>query len=231
MGFLRLAGLIFSFWLAAKYYQTVANWLADQWGWADTISSLLQPLIKLPGPFNSPEILKLPVGLLQKISSQIPLPSPWPDIIAQLSQIGSNQTVEQAINLVIAQGILKIVAFIGLFAMAKFVIGLVLSLVSVILAFSPFGLGDKVIGILFGLAAGVTIIFLIITVLVPLQIPLALLGSDGLVGLLGKGISNSYLINEFSPLVKELKIIPPLIPEFSSQFLFKSIPTGPGTEI
>lgn len=230
-GVIRLAGLLLSFGAAVFYHVKVARWLADQWGWADSIAQFLKPLVKLPDPFNSPEILKLPVGLLEKISDQINLPSPWTDIIAQLSLLGPHHTVSHAVNLLLAHGILKILAFLGIFILVKTAINLITSMIAVVLKFSPLGPLDKLAGFALGFLAGVVIILVIITVLVPLQVPLALLGMQGLAAALAKGISGSFFMAQFGPLVENLEILPPLIPEFSSQFLFKYIPNGPGTEI
>ncbi|WP_238473254.1 CvpA family protein [Desulforamulus profundi] len=138
-GVIRLAGLLLSFGAAVFYHVKVARWLADQWGWADSIAQFLKPLVKLPDPFNSPEILKLPVGLLEKISDQIHLPSPWTDIIAQLSLLGPHHTVSHAVNLLLAHGILKIMAFLGIFILVKTAINLITSMIAVVLKFSRWG--------------------------------------------------------------------------------------------
>ncbi|SHF44050.1 Colicin V production protein [Desulforamulus putei DSM 12395] len=230
-GVLRLAGLLLSFGAAVHYHLKLAQWLADRWGWADSIAQFLKPLIKLPEPFNSPEILKLPVGLLQKISAQLPLPTPWQDIIAHLSLLGPHHTVGQALNLLLAHGLLKILAFLGIFLVVKTAVEWIVSIFAVIFRFSPLGPVDKLAGLVLGFFTGVVIILVMITVLVPLQVPLALLGVQGLSAALAKGISTSFFMAHFGPPLQHLDILPPLIPEFSSQFLFKHIPGGPGTKI
>lgn len=202
-----------------------------EWGWADTIARLLKPMVKLPGPFNNPEILSMPVSLLQQISAQIPLPHPWPDIIQSLSQIGPNYTVGQAVNLFLAHGILKILAFMAVFLAAKIAVEIIASLTSALLRFSGIGPLDKLAGLVLGLAIGITSIIIIMTILVPLQVPLTLLGADGLIGTLERGLSGSYLISRYGPLVHGLGLIPSILPEFNSQFLFKYLPSGSGTEI
>lgn len=231
MGVVRLAELVVSYWLAAIYHNRVAQWLAQEWGWADSMAQLLKPLVKLPGSFNSQEILQLPVGLLEKISSEIPLPSPWTEIIDQLGQIGQHQTVGQAVNLLLAQGILRILAFIAIFIVVKAAISFLGSIFGTILKCSPLGPVDKLAGIALGFATGIIIIFILMTILIAMQVPLALIGVEGVLSSLEKGISQSHLIAVFGPYVKEMNILPPVIPEFSSQFLFKHIPNGPGTEV
>lgn len=231
LGAVRLAELVVSYWVAAIYHNRVAQWLAQEWGWADSIAQLLKPLVKLPGSFNNQEILQLPVALLKKISSEIPLPSPWTEIIDQLGQMGQHQTVGQAVNLLLAQGILRILAFIAIFIIVKAAVNFIGSIFGIILKFTPLGPVDKLAGIALGFATGIVIIFVLMTILIPLQVPLALMGVEGFMSTLEKGISNSHLIEIFGPYVKEMNILPPVIPEFSSQFLFKHIPNGPGTEV
>lgn len=231
MGVIGLGGLVVSYLVAATYHNPVAQWLALEWGWADSIAQLLKPLVKLPGPFNSQEILKLPVGLLEQISSEIPLPPPWNDIINQLGQMGQHQTVGQAVNLLLAQGILKISVFMAIFLIVKAGINFFASILGMLIKFSPFGPLDKLAGLALGFFTGVIVLIILMTILIPLQVPLALLGAEGILGSLEKGISQSYVIQTFGPFVKNLNILPPVIPEFSSQFLFKHIPSGPGTEV
>lgn len=231
MGIVKLVIMLVSFAGAVLYHQRLTEWLAQEWGWADTLAQILKPLVKLPDPFNSPEIISMPVNLLQRISSQIPLPAPWSDIINQLAQTGPQQTVGQAINLMLAQGLLKILAFLGIFFFIKWLLGFLATLVAALVSFSPLGPVDKLAGLALGFATGTVIILALMTVLIPLQVPLALLGADGLLGTLEKGISGSSLIREFGPWVAELKLLPPLLPEFSSQYLFKYTNVGPGTEI
>lgn len=228
---IRLGGLLLAFYAATLYHVKAAGWLADRWGWADSIAQFLKPLVKLPDPFNSPEILKLPVGLLRNISAEIPLPAPWADIIVQLSQLGPHYTVSQAVNLLLAHGILKILVFLGIFLAVKTALGVITSLVAAVLSFSPLGPLDKMAGFVLGFFVGVVMIMVFIAVLVPLQLPLALLGMEGLPAVLEKAINNSFFFAQFGPLIQGLEILPPLIPEFSSQFLFKHTPSGPGTEI
>jgi len=231
LGIVRLVALIGGLWAAGAYHVKLAQWLAFNWGWADTLAQMLKPLVKLPGPFNNQEILRLPVGLLQQISKQIPLPSPWPEILAQLGQAGPNHTLGQAMNLLLAQGILKITAFIGIFLITKWIIGLLGSVAAAVLRFSPLGLLDRLVGLFLGLATGAVLILVIMTVLVPLQLPLALLGVEGKLGTLAKGINNSYFIAYFGPLVQSLGLIPPLLPGFSREFLFKNFHGVFGTQV
>ncbi|ABO51812.1 hypothetical protein Dred_3312 [Desulforamulus reducens MI-1] len=229
--FIKLATLLIAFYAAVTYHNSVAFWLADNWGWADGIAQMIKPLVKLPGAFNNPEILKLPVDLLEKISSQVILPSPWTDIIAQLSQMGPNKTVGQALNLILAQGILKILAFVAIYIIVKTIAGVIAWMLEILLRFSPLGLMDKVGGLLLGFTSGMVIIVVSITILIPLQVPLALLGAGGFLGHLAQGIDHSYLIGVVGPIIKNQNLLPPLLTEFSSQFLFKHIPNGPGTEV
>lgn len=231
LGVVRLAIMLVSFACAVLYHKALAQWLAQEWGWADSLAQLLKPLVKLPEPFNSPEIITMPVNLLQRISAQIPLPAPWSEIINQLAQTGPQQTVGQAINLLLAQGLLKILAFLGIFFFVKWSLGFLASLVAALMSFSPLGPVDKLAGLALGFATGLVITLALITVLIPLQVPLAMLGADGLLGTLERGISGSTLINEFGPCLANLKIMPPLLPEFSSELLFKYINNGQGTEI
>ena len=231
MGIIRLVIMLVSFAGAVLYYHKLSEWLAQEWGWADSLAQIVKPLVKLPEPFNSPEIVKMPVNLLQKISAQIPLPAPWSDIINQLGQSGSHQTVGQAVNLMLAQGLLNILAFLLIFFLIKWLLNFIASLVATLIRFSPLGPVDRLVGLAVGFVTGLVIILALITVLIPLQVPLALLGADGLLGTLEKGIAGSSIIKEFAPLVADLKILPPLLPDFSSQYLFKYIYTNPGTEI
>ena len=227
----RLAGIVLSYLAAATYHNKVAQWLAEEWGWADSLAQWLGPMVTLPGVFHDQEILQLPVGLLQKISSEIPLPSPWTEIINHLGQMGQHQTVGQAVNLLLAQGVLKIVSFVGIFLIVRAVINFFASLIGALLKFSPLGPVDKLAGLALGFTTGVIVIVVLMTILIPMQVPLALIGVEGLLGSLEKGIENSYLISTFGPYIKKMEVLPPVIPEFSSQFLFKHIPNGPGTEV
>ena len=231
MGIIRLVIMLVSFAGAVLYHHKLAEWLAQEWGWADRLAQIIKPLVKLPEPFNSPEIIKMPVNLLQKISSQIPLPAPWSDIINQLGQTGSHHTVGQAINLMLAQGLLNILAFLSIFFFIKWLLSFIATLVAALVRLSPLGPVDRLAGLAVGFVTGMVIILALMTVLIPLQVPLALLGADGLLGALEKGIAGSSIIKEFGPLVADLKILPPLLPDFSSQYLFKYIHTEQGTEI
>lgn len=231
MSVFRLAGLIASFGIAIIYHGTLARWLHTEWGLADTIAQLLKPLIKLPGPFNSPEILRMPVNLLEQLSGQIPFPAPWNDIIHNLSLTAPNQTVGQAVNLLLAHGILKIMAFAGLFFAVKFIIDIIGGLVSAIIRFSPLGPMDKVAGLMLGLLTGIVIIVIFMTILIPLQVPLALLGANGILAGLEKAINGSVLLARYGPVIEGFDLLPSVLPEFSSQFLFKYLPNGSGVDI
>ncbi len=228
-GLIRIGSLIGGFWAAVQYHARLARWLADEWGWADSLAVMLKPLVKLPEPFNSPDLLRLPVNLLKQISGQIPLPSPWPDIIGNLNRMGPEQSVGQAINLLLAQGILKILAFIGIFLAVRFVVNFLGAITSGALNFSPLGPANKLAGLLLGLVTGMVIIVVLITILLPLQVPLALLGIQGIPATLESGIRTSLFITVFGPPVQEMGIIPPLFPEFSTNFLIKYFNFG--TEI
>ncbi len=218
-GIINIAGLIGSFWAASHYYTQVARWLADEWGWADSLASLIKPLVKLPEPFNNPEVLSLPVKLLNQISRQIPLPSPWPDIIGYLNQLGPNRSVGEAMNLLLAQGLLKMMVFIGIFLVARAALKFIGAIFIGILSFTPLGPVNRLGGLGLGLAAGIILVGILITILVPLQIPLALMGAQGVLSTLNEGIRTSIIINTFSPLVKEWKVIPNLFPELNANFL------------
>lgn len=230
-GLIKLAAIVAAFYAAITYHQSVALWLADQWGLADTLAQIIKPLVKLPGDLNSPEILKMPVDILQKINSEIQLPGQWSQIIAQLGQLGPNKTVEQALNLMLAQGILKIIAFIGIYIIVKTIIGLVAWLLGVILPFSPLGPLDKLGGLLLGLTCGIIATTVIISILIPLQGPLFLFGSEGLLSSLAQEIDQSLFVQKLGPMIKEFNWYPNLLPDISNQFLFKYIPKGPGTQV
>ncbi|MEG6522728.1 CvpA family protein [Desulfotomaculum sp. 1211_IL3151] len=230
--FIKLASLVVAFYAAITYHQSVALWLADQWGLADALAQMIKPLVKLPGALNSPEILKMPVDILQKISSEIQLPSQWSQIIAQLGQFGPNETVGHALNLMLAQGILKIIAFIGIYIIVKTIIGIIAWLLGIIMPFSPLGPLDKLGGLLLGLTCGAIAIVVIISILIPLQGPVFLFGgSEGLLSTLAQGIEQSIFVQRLGPMIKKLNWYPNLLPDISNQFLFKYIPKGPGTQI
>nr|WP_315990302.1 CvpA family protein [Desulforamulus aquiferis] len=231
MSVFRLAGLIASFGIAIIYHGSLANWLHSEWGLADTIASLLKPLVKLPGPFNNPEILRMPVNLLQQISAQIPLPPPWPEIIQSLGLMSPNQTVGQAINLLLAHGILKILAFLVLFIGVRFCVDLLGGIISAVIKYSPLGPLDKAAGLLLGLLTGVVIIVIIMTVMLPLQVPLALLGANGVLEGLEGALAGSVLLDRYGPIVEGFGVLPSILPEFSNQMLFKYLPSGSGVEI
>lgn len=229
-GFLKLASLVVAFYAAITYHQSVALWLADQWGLADTLAQMLKPLVKLPGALNSPEILKMPVDILEKISLEIKLPSQWSQIIAQLGHMGSDKTVGQALNLLLAQGILKIIAFVGVYLAVKTIIGMIAWLLGGILI-PTLGPLDKVGGLLLGLTCGVITITVIISILLPLQSPMLLFGPEGLWATLAQGIDQSLFVQKLGPLIKKMNWYPNLLPDISNQFLFKYIPKGPGTQV
>ncbi|CCO08336.1 CvpA family protein [Desulforamulus hydrothermalis] len=229
-GLLRLAGWLVAFYAAVRYHRPLAQWLADQWGWADYLARLLGSFIKLPAPFNSQEILSLPVGMLQKLSSQFVLPAPWPEIIDLLGRWGQHCTVGQAFNLLLAHALLNICSLVAVILAVRIIAGWLMSVVSFIVKFSPLGPVDKLAGLLLGFCTGIVIITLIISVLVPLQVPLALLGTQGLTAELARGISESLIIAKWQPLVQNLHILPSLGPRFDKS-LFKYLPAGPGTQI
>ncbi|GAB6159117.1 hypothetical protein JCM39194_23170 [Desulfotomaculum varum] len=229
-GVLRLAGWLLSFYAAVQYHRPLAQWLADRWGWADYLAQLLPSFIKLPAPFNSQEILSLPVGVLQKISSQFVLPAPWPEIINQLGRWGQHHTVGQAFNLLLAHALLNICCLVAVILAVRTAVGWLISVVSFFAKFSPLGPVDKLAGLLLGCCTGIVVITLIISVLVPLQVPLSLLGAQGLTAELARGISESLIIAKWQPLVQNLHILPSLGPQLDKS-LFKYLPAGPGTQI
>lgn len=227
----RIAGLIVSFWVAVTYHTKMAAWLSSQWGWADTLAQILKPLVKLPGPFNNAEILKLPVGLLQQISTSIPLPPPWPQIIGHLSKLGPHQNVGQAINLLLARGIIEIFSFVVILILVRGVINFLGSVILLPVRFTPLGLVDKMGGLVLGLITGCVIIAVIMTIMAPLQIPLALIGAQGILGVLARGLNDSYIMTNFGSLVYSTNIIPSLIPELGKDFLLKNLKHPVGTQI
>lgn len=228
---IKLAVIVIAFYAAITYHQGIALWLADQWGWADTLAQMIKPLVNLPGVLNSPEILKLPVDILQKLSTEIQLPSYWSKIIDQLGCMGPNKTVGQALNLMLAQAILKILAFVGIYIIVKTIIGIIAWMLIIILPFSPLGPLDKFGGLLLGAICGVIMIIVTISILISLQGPIILFGATGFLGTLSQGIDQSLMAQKLGPILKELAWYPLLLPEFGSEFLFKYIPKGPGTQV
>ena len=60
--------------------------------------------------------------------------------------MGPNKTVGQALNLILAQGILKILAFVAIYIIVKTIAGVIAWMLEILLRFSPLGLMDKLGG-------------------------------------------------------------------------------------
>lgn len=197
-GFLKsvsgLAGMIIGLVVAFTYHRDLAAYLTTRWDIEDKIQPLLENLFKGWLPAGETLTHTLVPGQLTAALPAGPNPlEPFGDYL-----IGF-----------FASGIMEVLSFLVLLFVTIWAAGLAGSILTKIANVSFLGLPNHLGGLLFGLARGIVIVLVILTLMSPFQqghaVPGSKSGSAGTTLPPGKAFQDSILLPYFDPIFKAIK--------------------------
>lgn len=179
-----LISLLLALLVANKYYLALTDYLIVCWQLDRKIAELFKPAA-------SPPLYDQSAGESSALLTQI---------LQKISIYGQN-TVGELLQLMLGQGILRILCFILLF----FITDKLIKIIGVILhSFFDWGFlapVNRLGGMVFGSLRGVLLVVVILAVIVPLQLPATLWGGETT---LTKAVNQSSLVHWLWPLLKNI---------------------------
>ncbi|MCG0238435.1 MAG: CvpA family protein [Firmicutes bacterium] len=110
-----LAGYMAGLFVAGRYAGAVLQWADGRFGLVDRVADLLHRRIRLPGGMDGMPLAAVPPDLLRTAVEALPLPTVYHrSLLARLQEMAAAQTqvtLGEAVVALLAQGILKAMAF------------------------------------------------------------------------------------------------------------------------
>lgn len=214
-----LLGILLGLLVAYKHHKALADYLIVCWKLDEKILPIIKPLLSFSTPAKSKSLSAVPLDQATNYSDVF---SPLLKIIQGIGLSGEH-TIGEMLSLALAQGVVNILAFIMLLIITDM---LVKTVGYILNGFFDWGIikpFNRMGGVLFGVARGMLIIFIVIAVLLPLQMPAVLLGADTF---LTRGIENSKLAYIFWQYISFSQFSPAgswFVPESIEQLFLKTI--------
>lgn len=191
--------------VAIKYNQALTDYLIVGWQLDEKLAALIKPLLNFWMPVNATTGNLLAI---EQLASKAESLSPQfltivQNINAQAEQaLGDVQnTIFDMFSLLLAQGLLTVIAFITLLLVTAFIIKIMGGILNSLMNWGILAPFNRLGGLFFGVARGLLVVFVIMALLMPLQIPAVLMGGETM---LTAAVQNSYLANIFWQLITEV---------------------------
>ncbi|HEX3031462.1 MAG TPA: CvpA family protein [Bacillota bacterium] len=198
MSISKLVGYIIGLVVALAMYKPFASYLGKGIGFDSIFNHLGTVILKLPQNVSLAPMKSLSLEKVQSLIHSMNVPISGQnilnDILKQLTEISgrpSVTTVGDALNILLGELLLKIVAFSILVIAVEVVISIVVKGISKIISYSPAGLIDRGGGLVFGLGKNLILVAITLIVINPFLSLGAL--SKGGIGKLCLGIHQSQI--------------------------------------
>ncbi|MTI80677.1 MAG: CvpA family protein [Firmicutes bacterium] len=186
-----LLSLLISLLVAYKYHNVLTDYLVASWHLDERIVPLINPILSFLLPTNAYDTTSVTVEQAEQHSGII---SPLILKILQGHSFGGEKTIGEIFSLTLAQGLLNIISFLILLLITNILINLVGDIINKIFDWGVLAPINRVGGAVFGIVRGMLIVFILLAVIMPLQIPVALLGGDTTIT---KALENSHVAAYF----------------------------------
>ncbi|MBM7855804.1 hypothetical protein JOC37_002224 [Desulfohalotomaculum tongense] len=177
--------------MAYKYHSMLTDYLIVRWHVNEKIAPMFKPLLSFFLPPDAYSTTLMTVSQVEQLAGAV---SPLLLKILHSAALNDSTTIGEAVSLVLAQGVLSVISFITLLLLTDLLIKFTGSVLHNLVDWGIFAPFNRLGGALFGILRGLLIVWIILAVIMPLQIPVAILGGETS---LTQALENSQLAKMF----------------------------------
>lgn len=193
-----LLGVVVGILAAYKYHQALTDYFIAGWQLDKKIMPLYKHILGFILPSDAYNITLITIQQAENYSQLL---SPLVLKIVQQNSINNSGTIGDMLSLGLAQGTLNIISFVLLLIAVDLAIKFLGNILHGIVDWGIFAPFNRVGGALFGVVRGVLLVFIIMAVLMPLQLPFALVGGETSIT---QAVENSKLGSYFWKMLAKL---------------------------